>query len=33
MKIEKIKLEHEIFANCYLVIDELSGEEIGRAHV
>ena len=26
MKIEKIKLEHEIFANCYLVIDELSGE-------
>ena len=26
MKIEKIKLEHEIFANCYLVIDEPSGE-------
>ncbi len=26
MKIEKIQLEHEIFSNCYLLIDEASGK-------
>lgn len=26
MKITKVQLEHEIFANCYLLVDEASGE-------
>ena len=26
MKIKQIQLEHEIFANCYLLVDEASGE-------